>query len=183
MRTIRALAEQTKIETDGYFDSQTPEHTFDPSGVVKGWAIQQAALMLKESGVTDFYVEIGGDIETSGTDDAGKPWSVGIRNPFKKDEIVKVVYPDGHGIATSGTYLRGNHIYNPHTRAAAPEDFVSLTVIGPNVYEADRFATAAFAMGFSGLAFLEALPEFEAFGITPDARSFATSGFSTFTQV
>jgi len=56
-----------------------------------------------------------------------------------------VVYVTDEGIATSGTYLRGEHIYNPKTGEAASE-IVSLTVIGPNIYEADRFATAAFAM-------------------------------------
>lgn len=183
MKTVLALADLTKRETGGFFDVMTPTGTFDPSGIVKGWAIWKAAQLLHAKGYEHFWVEAGGDIQTSGTDAHGKEWSIGIRNPLKPDEIVKVVYPRGAGIATSGTYIRGHHIYDPHLGKQVESDIVSLTVLGPNVYEADRFATAAFAMGSQGVLFLEHRPELEAYAIDTNGRATMTSGFARYTDV
>ena len=80
-------------------------------------------------------------------------------------------------MATSGTYLRGEHIYNPKNNQPASE-IISLTVIGSNVYEADRFATGAFAMGQAGIQFIEALPGFEGYMIDHRGTATMTSGFT-----
>ncbi len=181
MREVLLLAEQTKRETNGYFDIYTPSGSFDPSGLVKGWAIQKAAQLLHDRGHHNFWVEAGGDIQTSGRNAEGGEWSAGIRNPFNSSEIVKVVYPRGAGIATSGTYVRGSHIYDPHLGAPVRSELVSLTVIGKNVYEADRFATAAFAMGRDGMYFIEQHPELEGYAIDVQCRATLTSGFAGYT--
>jgi thiamine biosynthesis lipoprotein len=182
MREIFALAEQTKQETNGYFDIAKADGSLDPSGVVKGRAIQRAAGLLTQSGYTNFYVDAGGDIQSRGVNEQGEAWSVGIRNPFNHDEIVKVIYPQGAGVATSGTYIRGQHIYNPHMREKELHDMVSLSVVAPNVLEADRFATAAFAMGKEGINFIEQLPGFEGYAIDPLGRATMTSGFNRYTK-
>lgn len=157
VREIFNLAEKTRTETDGFFDIQNKNGSMDPSGIVKGWAINNAAKFIHEFGFINYYVEAGGDIQVNGTNGHGQPWSIGIRNPLKTDEIVKVIYPKDRGIATSGTYLRGQHIYNPHDKNETFNDIVSLSVVGPNIYEADRFATTAFAMGRKGIEFIEEL--------------------------
>jgi thiamine biosynthesis lipoprotein len=182
MQTIVALAEDTAFATDGYFSMRDPEGRFDPSGIVKGWAIQEASQRLWAAGIESFYLEIAGDIQTSGLSSEGKEWSIGIRNPFAHDEVVQVVYPRGAGVATSGTAARGAHIYNPHVAdGIVTSPYCSLTVIGPNVYEADRFATPAFAMGDKGLTFIEALAGFEAYAIDKERMATMTSGFSAYT--
>ena len=118
-----------------------------------------------------------------GKNASGQDWSVGIRNPFNADEIIKVVYPRGRGVATSGTYVRGQHIYNPAWNLAArSQDIVSLTVIGADVLEADRFATAAFAMGRDGIFFLEQTPGLEGYVVDIDGRATPTSGFGAFCE-
>src|SRR4029078_5463526 len=109
-----------------------------------------AAALLKEKGFANFYVDAGGDILSQGFNKENKKWRIGIKNPFDIREIVKVLKITNQGIATSGNYERGEHIYNPIT-GKIQNEIVSLTVIGPNVYEADRFATAAFAMGKKGI--------------------------------
>jgi thiamine biosynthesis lipoprotein len=81
------------------------------------------------------------------------------------------------GIATSGTYRRGQHIYDPHNTGAPLAEIVSISVIGPNVYEADRFATAAFAMGGQGINFIENLKGFEGYMINKDGIAIQTGGF------
>lgn len=181
MREIFALAEQTKKETGGYFSITKPDGSIDPSGIVKGWAIQGAAKLAESMGYKNYFLDIGGDIQSCGTDEKGDEWSVGIRNPFNREEIVKVVRPAGRGVATSGTYIRGQHIYNPHAIGEEIRDIVSLTVVGPDVYEADRFATAAFAMGKGGIAFIEALSGFEGYVIDGNGVATMTSGFGALT--
>lgn len=179
MKEVLDLSELTKRQTGGYFDIKKPNGQLDPSGLVKGWAVNNAALLLKALGMSYFYVEAGGDIQVAaGAND--RPWSVGIKNPFNQEEIVKVLFVSSQGVATSGTYIRGQHIYNPHRPAEKFTEILSLTVIGPNVYEADRFATAAFAMGKSGLEFIERLPGFEGFMVDKNKMGTATGGLKQF---
>jgi thiamine biosynthesis lipoprotein len=180
MKSIVALAEKTKQETGGYFDLMTPEGKFNPVGIVKGWAIKNAADILRGAGFRNFYIDAGGDVEASGANAHGGKWSVGIKNPFKQDEVVKTVFLTDLGVATSGTYIRGDHIYDPHTGLAA-NSIISLTVIGPDACEADRFATAAFAMGKEGILFLEERTELEGYMIDKNGMATMTSGFSKYT--
>lgn len=175
MKHIMYLCQQTKYQTEGFFDIER-DGKLDPSGLVKGWAILRAADLLKELGYENFYVNAGGDIQTSGHNAEGRSWRVGVRNPFNSSENVKIVDINGEGIATSGTYIRGQHIYNPKTSQAVNE-IASITVIGSDIYEADRFATAAFAMGAAGLTFIENLDGLEAYAITHDRQAAMTTGF------
>ncbi len=177
MREVLALAEQTRRETGGYFDIRTSAGTLDPSGIVKGWAIRNAAALVARCGGRDYFVDAGGDIQASGRNPEGQEWRVGIRNPFDQAQIIKVLEPRGKGVATSGTYVRGQHIYDPHARGSAIEEIVALTVIGPDVLEADRFATAAFAMGRSGIGFIEQTPDLEGYLVDRNGRATFTSGF------
>jgi thiamine biosynthesis lipoprotein len=89
--------------------------------------------MLQQAGWSDFYIDAGGDIQVSGKKD-DDPWRIGIRNPFNRKENVKVLMVTERGIATSGTAIRGQHIYDPHHPNRSLEDIFSLTVIGPNIY-------------------------------------------------
>jgi thiamine biosynthesis lipoprotein len=176
LQGILAMAEETRVETGGYFDIRRGDR-FDPSGIVKGWAIYRAAEILERAGCRNYYIYAGGDIQARGCNPGGGAWRVGIQNPFQRDEIVKVVSLVDGGIATSGTYERGAHIYNPLDPSNPLDEIVSLTVIGPNVYEADRFATAAFAMGREGLRFIEEQPGLEGYMIDRSGMASYTSGF------
>ncbi len=181
LKAILAMSEETRRLTDGYFDIRTHDGRRNPSGLVKGLAIQNAARLLDEAGFRNFFVEAGGDIQVRGENTEG-PWQVGIRNPFTEGEIVKVVALKDQGIATSGTYIRGQHIYNPFAHGEPITDIVSLTVIGPNVFDADRFATAAFAMGRKGIDFIERLEGFEGYMIDRDGNATMTTHFDSFTH-
>jgi thiamine biosynthesis lipoprotein len=183
MKEIFVLAEKTKKETNGYFDIHRPDGLIDPSGIVKGWAIKNAAEIIRAGGFEHYFVNAGGDIAMGGKNAKSEEWSVGVRNPFNINEIVKVVYPRGKGIATSGSYIRGDHIYNPLDPDEKLKDIVSITVVGPDVLEADRFATAVFAMGERGIAFIENLPGFEAYAIDSNGIATVTSGFAAYTKV
>jgi thiamine biosynthesis lipoprotein len=181
MQLIFAMCEETKKETNGYFDIKTPVGDYDPSGLVKGWAIWNAAKLLEKKGFENFYVDAGGDIQPHGHNADGGKWAVGIKNPFNQNENIKVLYVGNEGIATSGTYIRGLHIYNPQDGNAPVSDIVSLTVIGPNIHNADRFATAAFAMGAVGINFIEQLPGYEGYIINKNKVATMTTGFEKYT--
>lgn len=176
MKQVLKLCEETKKLTNGYFNI---EHhgKLDPSGLVKGWAINNAAHLLFKSGAKDFYIDAGGDIQVYGTNADKQPWTIGIRNPFDVQEIIKVVRLTNKGVATSGTYIRGQHIYDPHESEREINLVKSLTVIGPNIYEADRYATAAFAMGTAGITFIESVPDLEGYMVDAEAIATYTSGF------
>ena len=173
------LADDTRRESNGYFNINKSE-TIDPSGIVKGWAIYNAAGFLKNHGFHNFYVDAGGDIQVSRKNEKGERWNVGIRNPFNREEIVKVVWLENKGIATSGLYIRGNHIYNPHKPDEPIMGIASMTIIGPTIYDADRFATAAFAMGEKGIQFIEKLPGYDGYMIDDKGIATMTSRFNRF---
>ena len=179
MQAIFMLAEQTRQETDGYFDIAS-DGKYDPSGIVKGWAIYNASEILRQAGFKNYYVDAGGDIQVSGKNAEGQDWRVGIQSPFNPKEIVKIVSLQDCGMATSGTYVRGQHIYNPKNSEQLITEIVSLTVIGPDIYEADRFATAAFAMGSAGVYFIENLKGFEGYMIDQKGLATYTSGFERY---
>jgi len=179
MKKVLALCEQTRKDTKGYFNI-TLNGKLDPSGLVKGWAINNAANMLRKKKLTNFYIEAGGDIQVSGHDTNNQPWTIGIRNPFNINEIIKTISLTSEGVATSGTYIRGQHIYNPFKPNVKLHGVRSLTVIGPNIYEADRFATAAFAMGVDGISFIKTIQGLEAYMVTDNEVATYTSGFERY---
>ncbi len=179
MREVLRLCEETARQTGGYF-SAWYGGKFDPSGIVKGWAVREASRMLDELGFRDHCVDAGGDIEARGLNAEGGPWEIGIRNPFDPSTIVKVLRLSDRGIATSGTYIRGDHIYDPKTGKPVTGGFASLTVVGPDVYEADRLSTPAFAMGEDGIGFLAMTPGIEAYAIGRDGNALFTPGLARY---
>jgi thiamine biosynthesis lipoprotein len=177
LQEILALAAKTKHETNGYFDVWHNEN-FDPSGIVKGWAIQKASQMMQEF-TDDFYVEAGGDIQVGGNNDMAQPWRIGIRNPFERNETISVVELQNHAVATSGTAIRGQHIYNPFSPQPI-KGIVSLSVIAPAIVDADRIATAAFAMREKGIQFIESLKGYEGYMVDSNKRATKTTGWEEY---
>jgi thiamine biosynthesis lipoprotein len=178
MQEIVRLSEDTRRLTDGFFDIRF-NGRFDPSGLVKGWSIRRAALLLDEMGFRNYCVDAGGDMQVSGCEAGSNPWRIGLRNPFDPETIIRVVAISDRGIATSGTYIRGDHIYNPVSGERA-KGIASMTVVAPNVYEADRLATAAFAMGLEGIEFIASIPTCEGYMVDHDGIATFTNGFARY---
>src|SRR5262249_22016070 len=129
VREVIALGEKTRQETRGYFNIWRGGYC-DPLGIVKGWAIHNATSLLTSAGYNHFYIDAGGDLQVMGKKE-DLPWKVGIRNPFHRQESVKVLSITDRGVATSGTAIRGQHIYDPLHPDASLLDVASITVIGP----------------------------------------------------
>jgi thiamine biosynthesis lipoprotein len=173
----------------GYFTA-SPWGRFDPSGYVKGWAVERAADILSAAGSASHLVNGGGDVQCAGgrpgpapaapgTGPASAPpWRVGIADPLRSGRLALVVEARDCGVATSGTAERGAHIVNPRTGQPAV-GLASVTMVGPRLALADACATAAFAMG-PDLArdWTETLDGYEAYAITETGETWQTSGFA-----
>lgn len=182
MRLVFQLSEKIKRETHGFFDIKKKDGTIDPSGLVKGWAISEASKKLVHKGFKNFFIEAGGDIQTHGKNEKGEDWIVGIENPFNRKEIIKVLSLRNKAVATSGTYIRGQHIYDPHHYGKDLNEIVSITIIGPTAYKADIYATAAFAMQKKGIEFLQSLRNIEGYMIDTKGIATYTTGFETYVR-
>lgn len=175
MRWVLAVCDHLAATSRGAFDARRhrADGRVDPSGFVKGWAIEEAACVLDDAGFRNYAINAGGDVvvrgrprpETASSD----AWRVGIRHPEQADRVATVLPVVDMAVATSGCYERGEHIVDPRT-AAAPAELLSLTVVGPSLAWADAYATAAFVMGVDGLRWVADHPGYAALAITADRR-------------
>ena len=158
----------------GYFTS-APSGRFDPSGYVKGWAVEQAAAILTAAGSAEHSVNGGGDVQCTG----GRLWRIGIADPLRPGRLALVVAGQDFAVATSGVAERGAHIIDPYT-GQPPAGLASVTVVGARLAETDAYATAAFAMGSAARDWVEGLAGYEAFAITAAGATWQTSGFGRY---
>jgi thiamine biosynthesis lipoprotein len=172
---VLALADRLRDETEGYFDMRY-DGGLDPSGVVKGWAIERASEMLTRSGLEDHAVNAGGDIRLHGSPGGGEAWRVGIAHPLVAGALVAVASVATGAVATSGIAERGAHVIDPHTGRAAL-DLASVTVIGPDLARADAYATAALAMGDRAPDWLSGVLDHEALVVDAGGATWSTPGF------
>jgi FAD:protein FMN transferase len=115
VRWVLARCEELRDETDGHFDARA-SGALDPSGLVKGWSVERAAALLAQAGLENYAVNAGGDIRLRGGALPAAVWSVGIQHPWLRDRGAAVVEGRDLAVATSGTYARGDHVLDPHTR-------------------------------------------------------------------
>jgi thiamine biosynthesis lipoprotein len=178
---ILQLCSEAERLSEGWFDPAF-RGTLDPTGIVKGWATERAALQLVAAGATGVSVNGGGDVQLCGAPGPQRPWRVGVSDPLRPGALAAVVSAAGTeqlAVATSGTAERGTHIVDPHTGKPAVTDLVAVTVVGPRLTWADAWATAAFAMGSrEALRWLESLPDTEALLITAGDEVRCTGGLA-----
>ena len=177
VREVFALCEQVSLESKGFFSIHAgPGGALDPSGMVKGWAIERASRLLSAHGSRNHAVNGGGDIQLEGESAPGQPWRIGITDPHRAGTVLTVVTGRDLAVATSGTAERGAHIVNPHTGASAVE-LASVTMVGRQLTFVDAYATAAYAMGPEALAWIETLPGHEGLVVLADGSRLSTSGW------
>jgi len=185
VQTVLALCDAVRVDTGGAFDITVAAHArhprpgtgpLDPSGLVKGWALERAAERMVDAGVRRFCLNAGGDVAVRSPGDGAPPWRVGVAHPWVPGALAAVVEIGDGAVATSGTAERGAHVLDPRTGEAAT-GLVSVTVIGPDLALADAHATAAMALGDGGMPWLATRTDVDAMGITDDGRVLTTLGF------
>jgi FAD:protein FMN transferase len=168
---VLSLCEALREETQGVFNAWRcrADGRLDPSGVVKGWAIERAAAILERGGARNFCLNAGGDVVSRGEPEPGCPWRIGIRHPNDIGALSGVVRGYDLAVATSGAYERGDHIVDGRTGIPS-RMLLSLTVAGPSLTMADAYATAGFAMGRGGVAWVATRPGYAPFAVTASGR-------------
>lgn len=175
--------ERVRAETWGAFDVNVGADPrvvpreglgpIDPSGLVKGWALDRAAVLLHDRGVHDFAVDAGGDVVVAGSAEDGRPWRVGIQHPWDRAHVACVVCLARGGVATSGRYERGDHIVDPRTGAPAT-GLMAVSVIADEVAQADGLATGLLVLGEDAPGWLEQHPDVAVLTID-DGRTVTTT--------
>ncbi len=183
VRHVIAACEHLAIATGGAFDARRHrgDGRIDPSGYVKGWAIEEAAWQLDAAGARNYWINAGGDIVARGEASPGQRWRVGIRHPDRPDKVAAVLAVSDRAVATSGDYERGDHITDPRSGSAAA-GLRGVTVVGPRLAFTDAYATAVYAMGLDGLNWLatERGADYAAYAITDDDRAIWTEGMDRY---
>ena len=156
---------------------RTADGRLDPSGLVKGWAIEQASDLLRAAGSANHCVNGGGDVQCAGEPQPGQPWRIGIAHPLQPGTLVDVVTGTDIAVATSGTAERGAHVLDPHT-GRAPAGLASVTLVGTRLSRVDAYATAAFAMGPLAREWITALPEHWGLAVESDGSTWRTPEWS-----
>jgi thiamine biosynthesis lipoprotein len=164
--TVLDLCARVQIATDGYFTAM-PHRKLDPTGVVKGWAIERASHLLRAFGSRNHAVNGGGDMQLSGEAAPGRLWTVGITDPHDRSRVLSVVSGRDIAVATSGPAERGDHIIDPRTGRPAT-GVASATVAGPSLALVDAYATAAFVMGRDALRWISSIDGYEALLVGDD---------------
>ena len=172
VQDVAVRCERFRELTGGVFDATRPDGRWDPSGLVKGWAVERAARHLSAVPDLDWCLNAGGDVVV--VCPSGEPFNVGIQDPFESTRVAAVVACRAGAVATSGTAARGEHLYDPRSGGAAVGS-ASVTVVGPSLEAADVLATAAFV---GGLDLVAVLPGYEALSIDRDGRQVTTPGWA-----
>ncbi len=167
-----------------------PSVTLDFASIAKGYGVDQIANVIKNSGVDNFLVEIGGEVYAFGVKENGSNWRVGVNRPDKNastDQIYKVINLTDRALATSGDYriffeidgLRYSHVIDPRTGYPVKNGVVSVSILADSCMFADGLATAVMVMGHKkGLELVRRLKNTECLIIVREKDGRFTDYFS-----
>ena len=148
----------------------------DPTGLVKGWAVDRAGALLDAWGASNYAINAGGDILVRGQPTGGLVWRVGIQHPWEHDKTAEVVGVTDAAVATSGGYERGDHVVDPAFRPPASGSLRSPSSLprSPRPTATPPPRSRSEQTGWRGW---RRVPGVEAMGITDDRRVVKTRGF------
>jgi thiamine biosynthesis lipoprotein len=155
--TVLDLCAQVQVATSGAFTAM-PGGRLDPTGLVKGWAVERASVLLREGGCANHAVNGGGDVQLAGEAAPGRPWRVGIADPVDRSRVLTVVTGRDFAVATAGTAERGPHIVDPFTGRAA----------------AGCASATVFVLGARALAWADEIPDYEVLLVALDGSRSAS---------
>lgn len=183
--SLKALVGYKKVRLkDFQLIKDNPKTMLDCSAIAKGYGCDVVAHFLDSKGITNYMVEIGGEIVVKGKNDKDSLWNVGVVKPTDDSlsintELQTVLKLTDTGMATSGNYrnfyYKGNkkyaHTIDPKTGYPVQHNLLSATVLAPTCAEADAYATAFMVMGMKkAKAVLERNPQLKAYFIYSDEK-------------
>lgn len=196
--SIRQLVDFKKIEIiDNKIVKAKPNMTLDFNAVAQGYTADLIGTFLEEKGVTNYLVDVGGEIMARGGKPNGENWIIGIEKPSEnydseRNVQLKITLKD-KGIVTSGNYrkyiekdgVRYSHSIDPKTGYPVPQNLLSATVIADNAAWADCLASICMIVGKDkALQMLEDNADIEGYLIFADEdgtiKTTSTSGFKEY---
>lgn len=158
----------------------------DLGAIAKGYAADEAARILRENGVKNAIINLGGNIITVGGNPSGAPWRIGIQDPFNpRGDFLGVVSIKDQTVVTSGTYERYfeengkkyHHILDPFTGYPIENNLQSVSIITDKSIDGDGLSTSSLLLGLEeGMKLIESLENAEAIFITGDKKVYVSSG-------
>lgn len=153
------------------------------NGIAQGYGADQAIAALKRHGIRHALLDTG-ELASLGTNEAGNPWSLAVRDPRNENRFAQVLAADGRCLASSGDYatrftddFSQHHIVDPHT-GASPTELAAVSVLGPSGLLADGVSTACMVLGATkSLALAASLPDVDVLCITKSGAMHRSPGF------
>jgi thiamine biosynthesis lipoprotein len=151
----------------------------------KGYAADAGRALMQSRGVEAGIVNASGDMSTWGSQPNGKPWKIGVNNPFKSNRLLKILSLTNAAVTTSGDYQkyveiegkRYSHIINPQTGMPS-YGLTSVTVIGPSAEIANGFSTSIMVLGKEkGLDFLRNHPDYACLLLSAEGKVYKSRNF------
>ena len=170
-----------------------PSFSLNFNAIAQGYTVDVLAQFLEQKNITNYLIEVGGELRASGTNGDRGWWKIGIDKPQEKpdpsDRFQVVITLQNKALATSGNYRNFyikdeqifSHTVDPISGFPVQHNLLSATVLAGDCMSADAYATAFMIMGLdSTIAFLQSQPELEAFliyGENQQWKNWSTSGF------
>lgn len=156
---VAVACETWAVATGGRFSAEW-RGWFDPTGYVKGWAVETAARhhlgpLIALPGIVAAGINAGGDLQLFTAPGSDWSWEVGIADPDRPGAVIATLEVVNGAVATSGTAERGDHIVDPRTGVAA-RTVRSATVVADGLAAADVWATTAVVAGIADLSWISA---------------------------
>lgn len=159
--SLRQFVGYKRIEltSDSLLKKEDSRIMIDCGAIAKGYSVDRVARLLRENGVRNYMIEIGGEVVTKGRNPEGTPWQIGISRPVEEGNaeagLQTVLSLENAALATSGNYhnfyVRNGrkyaHTIDPRTGHPVEHSLLSATVIAPDCATADAYATAFMVMG------------------------------------
>ena len=183
--SLRAIVGYDKVALRGsHVEKTDPRIMLDCSAIAKGYGCDVVARYLRQTGIKNFMIEIGGEIVTSGINEKRTPWRIGVTKPTDdslnvNQDIQTIVNVTDKAMATSGNYRnfyykngrKYAHTIDPHTGYPVQHSILSATVLANSCAMADAYATSFMVMGLTrAQQVLARHPELMAYFISTDAR-------------
>lgn len=173
---LRTLVNSNLVSIEGKFVAKKNEAVMlDFNAIAQGYTADALARMLKNFGIIDAFVEIGGEVSCFGSNPNGEPWIIGIDKPITNnaERLHTIIQITDIGLATSGSYRkfytdpktgrRISHTIDPRTGYPVDHDLLSVTVLAENAMDADAYATYMMVIGREkGKEFIESKTDLEA---------------------
>ena len=174
--------QKVKLTPKNYVQKQDPRIMLDCSAIAKGYGCDVVARLLRNKGVSNFMIEIGGEIVTYGNSEKRVPWRIGVNKPTDdslntSQELQTILNVTDIAMATSGNYRnfyykngkKYAHTIDPKTGYPVQHNILSATVLAKNCATADAYATSFMVLGLEGAQkILQQHPELMAYLIYAD---------------